>query len=52
MVHRAAEHVGEPDRERFREVVERELLGLHEGYFARYRVRPSEFTRWQAVWRG
>lgn len=48
----AEEHVGEPDRKRFREVVERELLSLHEGNFARYRVRPSEFTRWQAVWRG
>ena len=48
----AEEHVGEPDRERFREVVERELLSLHQGNFARYRVRPSEFTRWQAVWSG
>ena len=44
------EHIEEPDRERFREVVERELLSLHEGNFARYRVRPSEFARWQAVW--
>ena len=48
----AEEHVEEPDRERFREVVERELLSLHEGNFARYRVRPSEFARWQRNWGG
>ena len=44
------EHVEQPQRERFREVAERELLSLHEGNFARYRVRPSEFETWQAVW--
>ncbi len=49
----AEEHVDEPDhRERFREVVERELLSLHDGNFARYGVRPSEFASWQAAWRG
>ena len=47
-----AEHVEEADRERFREVVERELLSLHEGNFSRYRVRPSEFARWRGRWRG
>ena len=46
------EHIEEPDRERFREIVERELLSLHEGNFVRYRVRPSEFARWQRVWGG
>ena len=48
----AEEHVEEPDRERFREVVERELVSLHQGNFARYRVRPSEFARWQRNWGG
>ena len=48
----ALEHVEEADRERFREVVERELLSLHEGNFARYRVSPSDFARWQTVWGG
>ena len=38
--------------ERFREAAERELLSLHEGNFARYRVRPSEFEAWQEVWTG
>ena len=44
------EHVDQPQRERFREVAERELLSLHEGNFARYRVSPSEFEAWQEVW--
>ena len=48
----SAEHVEEADRERFRDVVERELLSLHEGNFARYRVRPSEFAAWQKIWSG
>ena len=38
------------DRESFRELVENELLSLHEGNFARYRIKPSEFKRWQATW--
>lgn len=38
------------DRERFAETVEEELIGLHEGNFARYQVRQSEFKAWQEVW--
>ena len=38
------------DRERFAEIVESELLGLHEGNFARYRIRPSEFSAWRKMW--
>lgn len=52
MVHRTLEHVEEADRERFREVVERELLSLHEGNFVRYRVGPSEFASRQTIWGG
>ena len=48
----AEENVPEVDRERFREVVERELLSLHDGNFSRYRATPSEFATWQAIWRG
>lgn len=40
----AGEHIAEPDRERFRSIAERELLSLHQGNFARYRVTPSEFA--------
>jgi hypothetical protein len=39
------------ERERFLEVAETELQSLHEGNFARYRVRPSEFATWRASWR-
>ncbi|MDE0447491.1 MAG: Fic family protein [Spirochaetaceae bacterium] len=46
------DHIEQQQRERFREVAERELLSLHEGNFARYRVRPSEFEAWQEVWTG
>jgi hypothetical protein len=38
------------DRAKFVEVVESEMLNLHEGNIARYRIRPSEFAAWQAVW--
>ena len=44
------EHIGAPDREHFQEVAESELLGLHEGNSARYRIRPSEFAAWQQKW--
>ena len=46
------EHIDPEQSERFREVAERELLSLHEGNFARYRVRPSEYEAWQEVWTG
>jgi Fic family protein len=45
-----AEHVPQQDRERFRATAEGELLGLHEGNFARYQIRPSEFKAWGEVW--
>lgn len=38
------------DRERFREMAEDELLGLHEGNYARYEVRPAEFAAWREAW--
>lgn len=38
------------DRARFIEIVEIELSSLHEGNFARYRVRPLEFHEWIKVW--
>ncbi len=39
------------DRAKFAEVVETELLSLHEGNFARYMVRPSVFKAWKENWR-
>lgn len=46
----ADENVEAADRATFREVAENELLSLHEGNFARYRLKPSEFEAWQEVW--
>jgi hypothetical protein len=40
------------DRRLFREAAQAELIGLHEGNFARYKVKPSEFYAWKAVWEG
>lgn len=46
----AADRIDPADRERFVEITEAELTGLHEGNFARYQVRPSEFAAWREVW--
>lgn len=45
-----AQHVPEAEQERFREVAESEILAVHEGNFARYRVKPSEFRAWRDGW--
>lgn len=47
----AGESVVESDRKRFVAAAEESLAGIHEGNFARYRVRPSEFEAWKAEWR-
>ncbi len=46
------EHIEADERERFREIAESELLSLHEGNFARYQIRPSEFAAWREAWIG
>jgi len=46
----AQESVIEPDRKRFVAAAEETLAGIHEGNFARYRVRPSEFEAWLKSW--
>jgi hypothetical protein len=45
-----AKNLPEADREKFRDMAESELLSLHEGNFARYQIRPSEFAAWQPLW--
>lgn len=51
-VHRHAQvHVPEQDRARLVEVIETQLMSLHEGSIARYRLRPSQYQAWQAVWK-
>ena len=46
----AHDHVAAPDRPRFIEIVETELISLHEGSIARFRLRPAEFREWRAIW--
>lgn len=46
----AQERIQPSDRERFIEVVETQLLSLHAGSIARYRLRPGEFRAWREVW--
>jgi hypothetical protein len=46
----ADQNIPAADRGRFREIAEAELLGLHEGNFARYQIKSSEFAAWQTVW--
>lgn len=47
-----AEKINDADRQKFIDVVESELLSLHEGNFARYYISPSEFKRWKEAWSG
>ncbi len=39
------------DQQRFCEMAADELLALHEGNFARYRIAPAAFEQWKALWR-
>ncbi|HKK29319.1 MAG TPA: Fic family protein, partial [Alphaproteobacteria bacterium] len=48
---RAAEQVPTADQARFVEVVETEIMSLHEGNIARYRIRPAEYQAWRQGWR-
>lgn len=48
---RVAEQVPPADHARFVEVVETEIMSLHEGNIARYRLRPAEYQTWRQGWR-
>ena len=48
---RAYDKISPEDQARFIELVETEIMNLHEGNIARYRLRPSEFQTWQNMWR-
>lgn len=41
--HLAKDLVPENDREHFLKIAKEEIAALHEGNFARYRLRPGEF---------
>jgi len=47
---RAVESMLPADQARFIEVVETEVMNLHEGNIARYRVRPSQYQTWRETW--
>ena len=47
----AGKRVPNHDQKQFLEVVETEVMSLHEGNIARYRLRPSEYLAWQEVWK-
>lgn len=47
---RAVEQLPAPDQARFVEVVETEIMSLHEGNIARYRLRPAEYRTWRQGW--
>ena len=39
------------ERARFMEVAETEIMSLHEGNIARFRLTPREFDAWKRIWR-
>lgn len=47
----ANENIPPEDRNRFIEIAEIEVSSLHEGNFARFKIRPSEFFEWQSSWK-
>jgi hypothetical protein len=47
----ARQRVKPADVMRFIEIAETELMSLHEGNIARYRLRPSEYTAWRGTWK-
>ncbi len=49
MANLARQTVDAQDIPRFTRLVLQEVTGLHEGNIARFRLRPSEFQRWQAM---
>jgi hypothetical protein len=45
------QNIAADEREPFRQMAEADLLNMHEGNFARYQIRPSEFKAWQEIWK-
>jgi hypothetical protein len=46
----AQSKISQEDRAHFIEMVETELLALHEGNFARYKITPNMFKAWKVLW--
>jgi hypothetical protein len=47
---KASEAVALYDQARFIEVIETELMSLHKGNIARFRLKPSEYDEWLKTW--
>lgn len=47
----AVNEIAEQDRDQFLEVMETELINLHAGNIARYRISRLQFARWHRTWR-
>lgn len=47
---RAARDIPPEDQPRFTEVVETELMCLHDGNMGSFRLRPPEYERWRKTW--
>lgn len=45
-----AENLPSVDQNRFIEIVDTELMNMHEGNIARYFIRPSQFHAWKEKW--
>ncbi len=44
-------NIPKADQEQFQEKVESELLGLHIGNIARFKIKPTEFELWKKEWK-
>lgn len=47
---KADQNIPAAEQGKFIEIVENELRAIHGGNFARYRVTPTQFERWQKQW--
>jgi Fic/DOC family len=50
IAHWSKKEIDPKDRRRFTQIAEAALTSLHEGNFARYRIRPLEFAAWWQAW--
>lgn len=48
---KAKEVIKSDDRTKFLQVIETELMSLHKGNIARFRIKPSEYDDWLKTWR-
>ncbi len=44
------QNIDQDNQEQFRHAAERNLLSVHSGSFARYRITPLEFSEWKKIW--